>query len=157
MGVLRPRLNLSLEYSSKQLSDRRLLICRATAGSTGGAKALISNSGTAMRIYRGACSANDHDVVGWGKAIETSAIFQKHEWIESGEVIRDVVVFTLPEGNEICEVGDLAPLRQQARYRGSRAARVVSRSSAAPLPLPGRLLSASAQDASGASTPCVAV
>ncbi len=102
--VFRPRVDLELD--AEVVVDRhgvRFVVCHATVHNMGHAKLAIRHDGagptegTAIVVRLGEAGPGAGDATFWAEIDESVLIdvFEQHDWLESGETIRDEVVIRM--------------------------------------------------------------
>jgi hypothetical protein len=107
--VYRPRFDVSLSAEVVQVLGQRHLLCSANVKNIGTSKIAIYQHGTGLRV---STSADSHVGERWTWQ-GTFPILEEHEWIESGERVRDDVAITLPREPSLVmlEMWLVCPLR----------------------------------------------
>jgi hypothetical protein len=137
--VFVPRLETGLSTKIISMPQGKFFIASLMLKNVGLSRVDLHQRGTALRLAK--CQLDSPiprpEAVAWEK-IRAFVIFQDHKWIESGETIRDEIMFASPAAGyaafrlELRVIGSLQKLSSDSRHIAWREVRIVGDSEVIP-------------------------
>lgn len=97
--VYRPRFDISMDAGTVTIDGKKTLLCSLSVKNIGASKIVLLQEGTGLRVTEGVPRNELFLEPQWGES-RVFPIFEKHEWIESGETIQEQLFAALPQDGE---------------------------------------------------------
>lgn len=96
--IYRPRVDLRIEVDRVDIDGpESFLLCRASVENKGANKLSLHHQGTALVFRKSEYGASELECTSWSPIQDSGVVdvFPRHDWIESGETIRDEVLLRI--------------------------------------------------------------